>query len=115
MLRPRRQHPPHVQIPDIDRLVRLSRLLTARQHIHLRARIGRQEEREGVPLAGGGVAHAVDGRAEAPTGLQFEVLAHVADEGSGEGGRGDPVAGLVEDLESWGVVLEDEGEPLGWG
>lgn len=109
---PRRQHPPHIQLPDIDRLELLAFIPdTTRQRLDRRIRVGSQEERKRVPPLARHVAHAVDGGGEKPVRVAFEVLADVADEGAGDGRGRDPEPVGVEDFERRDVVLEDQSQP----
>lgn len=91
MLMPRRQHPPHIKLPDIDSLELLALLPdTAVQRLDRRIRVGSQEERKRVSPLARHVAYAVDGGGEKSVRMAFEVLADVADEGAGDGRGGDP-------------------------
>lgn len=110
MLLPRRQNPPDIQVPDVDLLILLS-IPTTLQHLQLRIRIRRQEERQRVSLLPRLVPHAMHSRRKFSIRLLLEVLAHVADKGVWLGRRIDPDSVLVEDFEGGDGVLENEGYP----
>lgn len=110
MLAPSRQHFLNIQIAHIDRLIlgTFTLIDTARQDFEIHVWIWSEEERQRISFAARSVPDAVYRRLELAVGLPLEILADVADEGAGLGRRVDPDAVLVEDLEGWDVVLEDE-------
>lgn len=110
---PGRQDLPNIQIADVGFFILGTFALVdaATQNFEVHVRVGREEERQRIPLMPSPVPDAMYRRRELPVGLSLEILSDITDECSRLGWRIDPDAVLVEDLESGDRVLEDKRQP----
>lgn len=108
-----RQDPSDVQIPYIDLLVRLRRVLfppispTTLEHLQLCIGIWCQEERQRIPLLASFIPDSMYRSRKPRIGLLLQILSHVAYKSAWLRRCINPDTVLIQDFQSGNRVLED--------